>query len=90
MDSYIEQGRFGEFVASILEMDMKRKKEIALKDEENKLWLAYIHSMTDQSFQDWKKGLVQKQEPVSYSMSDKQVDAVKQQVRVILNNLSHK
>ena len=88
MGTYIEQGRFGEFVANILEMDMKRKKETVQKDEDNKLWLAYIHSMTDQSFQDWKKGLMQNQEPVSYSMSDKQVDAVKQQARGILNKFS--
>lgn len=88
MGTYIEQGRFGEFVANILEMDTKWKKETAQKDEDNKLWLAYIHSMTDQSFQDWKKGLMQNQEPVSYSMSDKQVNAVKQQARGILNKFS--
>ncbi len=88
MGTYIEQGRFGEFVANILELDMKQKKETAQKDEDNKLWLAYIHSMTDQSFQNWKKGLMQNQEPVSYSMSDKQVDAVKQQTRGILNKFS--
>ena len=79
METYIEQGRFGEFVTNILEMEMERKKETAQKDEDYKLWLAYIHSMTDQSFHDWKKGLMEKKEPVSYAMTDKQVDIVKQQ-----------
>lgn len=88
MNTYIEQGRFGEFVVNIIEMDIKRKKETAQKEEDQKLWLAYIHSMTDQSFHDWKNGLTQKKEPVSYSMTDKQVDAVKQQARGILNKFS--
>ena len=88
MNTYIKQGRFGEFVANILEMDMKRKKEVAQKDKDHKLWIAYVHSMTEQSFHDWKKGLMEKQEPVSYAMTDKQVDIVKQQARGILNNFS--
>ena len=88
METYIEQGRFGEFVTNILEMEMERTKETAQKDEDYKLWLAYIHSMTDQSFHDWKKGLMEKKEPVSYAMTDKQVDIVKQQARGILNKFS--
>ncbi len=88
MDAYIGQGRFGEFVVNILEMEMGRKKEAVRKDEEYKLWLAYIHSVTDQSFHDWKKKLMGKQEPVSYLMTNKQVDAVKQQVRGILGKFS--
>lgn len=72
-------------MGSILEMDIRRKKETAQKDDEDKLWLAYIHSMTDKTFTDWKDEL--KQEPVSYSMSDKQIDAVKQQAKEILRKI---
>lgn len=85
MGIYIGQGRFGEFVGSILEMDIRRKKETAQKDDEDKLWLAYIHSMTDKTFTDWKDEL--KQEPVLYSMSDKQIDTVKQQAKEILRKV---
>ena len=88
MNTYIEQGRFGEFVSFILEADVKRRKEAVQKEDDDKLWLAYIHSMTEQSFHDWKKELLQKKEPVSYAMTDKQVDAVKQQARGILNRIS--
>ncbi len=90
MGTYIEQGRLGEFVSFIIGEDNKRRKEAAQKEEEDKLWLAYIHSMTDQSFHDWKSksGLMEKQEPVSYTMTDRQVDAVKQQARGILHKFS--
>lgn len=88
MDTYIEQGRFGEFVANILEMDMKRRKEALQKEDDDKLWLAYVHSMTGQSFHEWKKMLMEKQEPVSYAMTDEQVDIVKQQARGILDKFS--
>lgn len=72
-------------MGSILEMDIRRKKETAQKDDEDKLWLAYIHSMTDKTFTDWKDEL--KQEPVLYSMSDKQIDTVKQQAKEILRKV---
>ncbi len=90
MNTYINQGRFGEFVAGILEMDAKRKKEAAQKENDDKLWLAYIHAMTEQSFHDWKKELLQKKEPVTHSMTDKQVALVKQQAKGILEKVSPK
>lgn len=55
MNIYIENGRFGEFVEKIVEMDFKRKQEKVNEDNENKLWSAYIHSNTDTSFNEWKK-----------------------------------
>ncbi len=88
MNTYIEQGRFGEFVSFIFDTDNKRRKEALQKENDDKLWLAYIHSMTDQSFHDWKEGLTQKKEPASYTMTDRQVDIVKQQARGILSRIS--
>ncbi|GFI18888.1 hypothetical protein IMSAGC009_04067 [Lachnospiraceae bacterium] len=87
MGIYIGQGRFGEFVDSILKMDIRRKRETAWKDNEDKLWLAYIHSITDQTYADWKESLKQEKEPVSYAMSDKQAETVKQQAREILRKI---
>ena len=92
MSLYINQGRFGEFVAEILEMDAKRKQEEADKDNEQKMWEMYLHSMADKSFNDWKKDVLSNrnsnQKPVSLSMNDDQVEDAKQKARGILKNFS--
>ena len=90
MTIYINQGRFGEFVSEIIEMDNKRKQEEAEKEEDNKLWLAYIISMSDKSFNEWKDGLKhqQKKEPVSLSMTNEQVDSVKNTAKDILKRFN--
>ena len=92
MRLYINQGRFGEFVAEILEMDAKRKQEEADKDNEQKMWEMYLHSMADKSFNDWKKDVLSNsnsnQKPVSLSMNDDQVEDAKQKARGILKNIS--
>lgn len=51
MNRYINQGRFGSFVQGFLEAEFERKKE----KEDCKLWTAYIHSYSEESFIDWKK-----------------------------------
>lgn len=88
MQLYIEQGRFGEFVEGILELDFKRKKEEAEKEEEHKLWTMYIHSMSDKSFIDWKKGLMEQKKPESYSMTNEQVESTIQDSKGILQRIS--
>lgn len=55
---YLEQGRFGEFVENIIELENERKTAEAEKEEEQKLWSMYIHSMTDKSFIDWKNEML--------------------------------
>lgn len=88
MRTYIEQGRFGEFVSEILEMYYKRKKQEAEKEEDNKLWLAFVHSRSELSFNDWKESLKQKQQPEDYSMTNDQVAEVKEQAMGILKRIS--
>lgn len=51
---YINRGRFGEFVASVLEAEYERRKEQAEKEDDLKLWLMYVHSYAEESFLDWK------------------------------------
>lgn len=86
---YINNGRFGEFVTEILAMDVKRKEEEARKEDDNKLWTAYLLSgKKDQSFNEWKAGLTTKEEPVSYSMTAEQIEAEKQHARGILKKIS--
>lgn len=55
---YIEQGRFGEFVTEIISAENKRRKEQAEKEDEEKLWAAYIHSYSDKSYSDWKSEIM--------------------------------
>lgn len=88
MNSYIAQGRFGEFVTGILERDTQRKREAAQKIEDDRLWFAYLLSMTEKSFSDWKNELSQGKEAASYAMTDRQIDTVKQQAKEILNRIS--
>lgn len=88
MRLYIEQGRFGEFVSEILAMDAKRKQEAAKEKDDDRLWAAYIRSMSDKSFNDWKKELFTQKKPEDYSMTDEQVADAKEQARGILKKIS--
>lgn len=58
MRLYIEQGRFGEFVTEIISAENKRRKEQAEKEDEEKLWAAYVHSYSDKSYSDWKSEIM--------------------------------
>ena len=94
MKLYIDQGRFGEFVAEIIEMDNQRKREAKEKENDDKLWQAYIRSGTEKSFNAWKKELEQKNENQSssqlatLSMTDERVADVKELARGILRSFS--
>lgn len=93
MKLYIDQGRFGEFVEGIIGLENKRRKEADEKENDDKLWQAYIHSMSDKSFIEWKKELKQgnkesNNQPATLSMTNERVADVKGQVRGILKNFS--
>lgn len=89
MRIYIENGRFGEFVAEVLAMDKKRKDEEAEKENDNKLWTAYLlGGNKEQTFNEWKAGLATKEEPVSYAMTTEQIEAEKQHAKGILKKIS--
>lgn len=53
--SYINRGRFGEFVSEFLKAEYDRRKEEMDKTEDMKLWIMYCHSFAEESFIDWKK-----------------------------------
>lgn len=55
ISSYINRGRFGEFVTEFLQSEYDRRKAENDKDEEMKLWIMYCHSYSEDSFLDWKK-----------------------------------
>lgn len=89
---YIEQGRFGEFVNQIINLENERRQEEAEKADDLKLWIAYVHSMSENSFVEWKNELMQaqKEKPATLSMTNEQVEDVKQRSRDILKRFSPK
>lgn len=60
INTYIDNGRFGEFVTNTLELENKRRAE-KLKDDENwRLWMMYTRLypvFTESTFPEWKAGL---------------------------------
>lgn len=60
MNYYINENRFGEFVSNILDAEYKRKREERERDEDWKLWFAYLLGMHEESFEEWKNGLFRK------------------------------
>ena len=58
--TYIRRGRFGEFVAGFLQAEKDRRKAETKKDEDLKEWIAYVHSYSDKSFDDWKAEILGK------------------------------
>lgn len=97
MQTYIKRGRFGEFVYRVIDRENQRRKVEAEKEEDNRLWIAYVHSMAEKSYSDWKNGLRKeppqqqsKNQPTSLSMSDKEVAEAKQRARGVLKGFSPK
>lgn len=55
---YINQGRFGTFIRAFVGAEDERRQAEAEKNEEWMLWVAYIHSDADKSFNEWKRSLM--------------------------------
>ena len=56
---YINRGRFGEWVTSVLDEEHQRLKDEAEKEDNWKLWIMYTHlasvGAVEESFVDWKE-----------------------------------
>lgn len=61
MAIYINQGRFGDFVAGFCEAEHKRKVEEAERHEDLKLWFAYVLSFSKDSFDTFKSNVCKPQ-----------------------------
>lgn len=59
MAMYINRGQFGAFVQGFLKEEYERKKEEHEKNMDWMLWVAYIHSYSNMSFNEWKKRIIQ-------------------------------
>jgi len=86
MNIYIENGQFGQLVKDIIESNNKRKQEESEKENDHKMWELYLHSMSDKSFNDWKKEIQTQSQPVTHAMSNAQVDATINNSREILKS----
>lgn len=73
MNHYFDQGRFGEFVSKVIDKETKHRQEEAEKEEENRLWMIYVHSNPKQSFNDWKRSVVGNRKSPGTSKSTKDV-----------------
>lgn len=83
MNIYINQGRFGEFVSGFIDAESERKKAEAKKDEDNKLWIAYLMSRSEKSFEQWKNDVVKSSESRNQkhgggdeSLDDDQIESI--------------
>ncbi len=85
MNRYINQGRFGSFVQGFLEAEFERKKEKAEQENEWKLWTAYIHSYSEESFIDWKKRVTGS--AVSSNAMNSDADLTDDGIQSIVNKL---
>lgn len=88
MKLYLEQGRFGEFVSNIIELDNKRKKAEAEKENDNKLWSMFIHSYVpeDITFEAWKEEAL-KQTANQGKAHTKDEDMTEQDIQNIIDKL---
>ena len=82
---YINQGRFGEFVQKFFEGEYEKKKNKAEEEKEWKLWVAYIHSYSDENFQDWKNRIAQANRQNANTGNDQNLDD--DGIASIINNL---
>lgn len=82
---YINQRRFGAFVQSFLEAEAVRRKQEAEKENELKLWIAYVHSYSDKTYDEWKKQIFQTSSTTKTGKSDADLDD--EGIRSIINSL---
>ena len=85
MSLYIEQERFGEFVYEVITAENKRRQEQAEKEEDNKLWMAYLMNANNQTFPEWKASIIRPTSPNSSGKRDD--DMTKADVDNLLNRL---
>lgn len=81
LNSYINRGRFGEFVTEFLQSEYDRKKAEMDKDEDMKLWIMYCHSYSDDSFLDWKRKVLRtgsngQRQGTDADLTDEDIEAI--------------
>lgn len=80
---YISQRRFGAFVEGFLKEVYERRKQEAEKENEMKLWIAYVHSYSDKPYDAWKKQIFKRGSTTPTGKSDR--DLTDDGIRKILD-----
>ena len=84
MRMYINQGRFGTFVEGFMRCEYERMKAEAEKENDQMLWIAYVHSYAEDSFADWKKKVCKEDGGTRKSRDD---DLTDEDIAEIINGL---
>jgi hypothetical protein len=85
MNRYINQRRFVAFVEGFLKEEYERRKQEAEKENEMKLWIAYVHSYSDKTYDEWKKQIFQTGSTTHSGKSD--ADLTEDGIKSILDSL---
>ena len=85
MNTYINQGRFGDFVKGFCEAEYNRKKEEAEKAQENRLWIGYVYSQSELPFGEWKDAVCKKSTSTTARGGDENLD--EEGIKAIINDL---
>lgn len=86
MNLYINQGRFGKFVTGFLEAEYEKRKEEAEKDNDWKLWMLFIHSESEMTFNEWKQNAI-KQSTTNKRKANKDDELTDDGIKSIVNKL---
>jgi hypothetical protein len=85
VNRYINHGRFGSFVEGFLKEEYERRKQEAEKENELKLWIAYVHSYSDKNYNEWKKQIFDVGSTTHSGKSD--ADLTEDGIKSILDSL---
>ena len=85
ISTYINRGRFGEFVTSFLEGEYERRKEEIEKSDDLKLWIMYVQIAPNESFFDWKHRVLNSGKGKNKSSGDK--DLTDESIKDIVDGL---
>lgn len=81
---YINHGRFGAFVEGFLQSEADRRKAEAEREQEMMLWIAYVHSYSKDTFNDWRKKVCK---PDSITATGSDADMTEKDMENILSKL---
>lgn len=82
---YVNRGRFGEFVTNIITQENDRVRKEAEKEEDWKLWTLFLHSSSGESFNEWKKKVLQSGEKKQKRSADENL--TDDGIKAIITNL---
>ena len=82
---YINHRRFDAFVHGFLEAEAERRKKEAERDNDWKLWVAYVHSYSDKTYNEWKKQVFQTSSTRKAGKSD--ADLTDEDINSIIDSL---